>query len=390
MSGTERLVTVPFALAFVANFFQGLALHCYLHIPGYLDTLGATPTQVGLIVGTMSGAAIAIRPVAGFLMDRRGRRVVILGGALVHVAVCALYLTVDRVGPWIYIVRVLQGFAEGAIFSSLFTYAADIIPASRRTEGMGIFGVSGMLPMAFGGLLGDRILAAGAYRDLFLATVVIATVALLLSVPLRESRDGAPEIASRGFVSAAVQPNLMPIWFVGSAFAAALAGLFAFLKNFVDSEAIGSVGLFFSFYAGAASLLRVLFGWVPDRVGPLKVFFPSMVCIALSLVALGFARDDLGIAIAGTLAGIGHGYVFPILSAIVVQRALPADRGSAVSLFTAVFDAGMLVGAPALGWIAETGSGAAADYRRMYLVAAALPVIGAAIFYGWDRRVRDS
>lgn len=376
----ERLLTLPFALAFAANLFQGLALHGYLHLPRFLEGLGADEAMVGTIFGTLSGAAIFIRPFAGRVMDGQGRRPVILAGGVIHVVACALYLTVDEIGPWVFVVRGLQGFASGALFSSLFTYAADIVPASRRTEGIGLFGVSGMLPMALGGLLGDLVLSLGTFRDLFLVSVAISTFALLLSLPLRE--PDRHSVGGRGFFAAAGQRDLMPIWFVGSMFAMALSGIFSQLANYVSHEDVGTVGVFFSAYSGSAIVLRVFFGWVPDRVGRWRVLGPSLLAMGLAMGLLATAHDWVALVASGIVAGLGHGYAFPILSAVVVERANPADRGSAVSLFTAVFDLGIVVGSPALGAVVE-----ATDYRTMYAVAATLPVIGLIGFTVWDRRV---
>ena len=379
----DRFFTGPFVLAFAANFLQGLAIHPYLHLPGYLARLGAGEALIGLVFGMMSGAAIVIRPFAGRAMDGWGRRGVILAGGVLHVIVCLLYTTVDSVGPWLFTVRCLQGLAVGAIFSSLFTYAADIIPPAKRTQGIALFGVSGMLPMSLGGLLGDAVLAQWDYRELFFITAALALAALLLSLPLPE--PDRSRTMGRGFFGVLRQPDLMPVWFVGSMFATALAGLFAFLKGYTeDALGFGSVGVFFSWYTGAAIFLRVGFGWLPDRLGAMKIFYPSMALLALALVALSQARSDGWIAVAGVLAGTGHGYAFPILSTLAVERAHASDRGSAMALFTAIFDAGILVGSPLLGLIVEHTS-----YRTMYLVAAVMPVAGTAIFHLWDARVRD-
>lgn len=384
MSRREPLLTAPFLLAGLANLLHGLALHSYLHLPGFLDDLGAAPTLIGVIFGTMSAAAILIRPFAGRVMDSAGRRVVIIASGVLHVTACALYLTVDQIGAWVFVVRALQGFASGAMFSSLFTYAADIVPASRRTEGMGLFGVSGMIPISLGGLLGDFVLSRGDYHDLFLVSLGVAGLALAVSFPLKEpDRHRGGVVAARGFFDALGQRDLLPIWFVGSAFATGLAAAFNFLKNYVEHEQIGTVGMFFSFYAAAAILLRVFFGWLPDRVGPKRVFFPSMLTIGAAMIVLAAARSEAWIAAAGILAGIGHGFAFPILSALVVNRANPGDRGSAVSLFTAVFDAGIVLGGLLYGPIA----GEDEDYRTMYVVAGAIPLAGTVIFWLWDRAV---
>lgn len=380
MPRRERFLTMPFALAALANLLHGLALHGYLHLPGYLEQLGGDELVVGAVFGLMSGAAIAIRPLAGRIMDASGRRVVILAGGVVHLLACCLYLTVDSIGVWLVVVRALQGFAIGALFSSLFTFAADIVPASRRTEGIGVFGVSGMLPISLGGLLGDAVLARGSYRELFAVSAVIALLALLASLPLKEP-ERPRGAAGVGFFGALRQRDLVPIWVLGSMFAMGLAGAYTFVKMFVEQESVGSVGLFFSTYAAAAIVLRVGFGWLPDRVGAKVALYPAIVSIAISLAILVIAEGSLALAIAGVFAGLGHGFAFPILSALVVTRAHPSDRGSAVALFTAIFDAGILVGGPLLGVVARLH-----DLRTMFAVASLLPIAGLLVFALWERR----
>ena len=377
------LYTGPFLLAGAANLLHGLSVFAFLHLPGFLEGYGASPSMVGFIFGALSGAAMLVRPFAGRAMDIAGRRIVILVAGVVHVIACSLYLTVDGVGPWIVAVRCIHGLAQGSLFSAFFTYAADIVPPSRRSEGIGIFGVSGMLPMALGGLLGDIVLRFGSYRILFGVTAGVALLALLVSIPLPEpERDRS--VAPRGFFSALVQPDLLPIWFVGTIFATALAAIYTFLKSYVSETGLGSVGLFFAAYAATTIVLRMLAGSAPDRFGPMRVFYPAMLSLAIAMLAMALAKSTALLLAGAVLAGIGHGFIFPILTTLVVDRANPADRGSAVSLFTAVFDAGIFAGGPILGWIA----GPEKDYRQMYLVAGALPLLGAAAFHLWDRRVR--
>jgi len=381
----ERVLTGPFLLASLANLLHGLSVFAFLHLPGFVEDMGATPSVVGIVFGTLSGAAMVIRPFAGKAMDTGGRRLVILSAGALHVVACLLYLTVTSVGPWIFVVRSVHGFAQGALFSVLFTYAADIVPASRRSEGIGYFGVSGMLPMALGGLMGDVVLTYGTYQTLFVVTAGVAAIALGTSALLPEPKRDRSE-TPRGFFSALGQKDLVPIWVAGIFFATALAGVFTFIKNFIAAEAIGTVGLFFTAYAATTIVLRVGLGWMPDRLGPLRVYYPSMIAFSGAMVALSLAQGVPGLIAAGVLGGVGHGFVFPILSTLVVERANPADRGSAVSLFTAVFDVGIFVGGPLLGWIA----GPAGDYRLMYLMAASLPIAGALLFGMWDRRVRPA
>ncbi len=304
-----------------------------------------------------------------------------LGNAL-NVLVCALYLTVTTIGPWIYFVRILHGLAEAMLFTSLFTYAADLVPASRRTEGLALFGVSGMLPMALAGLLGDVVLAGADYGMLFRWAICFAVASLLLSLPLHDVVRGAPgSVPSRGFRAALSQPDLLPLWWIGTVFALSIASAFAFLKTFVESSGIGSVGGFFAAYSGAALVLRLLFAWLPDRVGAKRVLFPALVSLALGFLVLAGAADSRDVVLAGLLCGFGHGYAFPILFALVVTRASDADRGSAIAIFTALFDVGLVIGGPLFGWVSRSFG-----YLPMYMAAAGVIVVGSALYAVWDRR----
>lgn len=383
-TSTERLLTPAFLLAFAASFLTGLAFHGFLHLPGYIQQLGANEVEIGVAIAAMNLMAILARPAVGRLMDTRGRRVVVIGGSALTLVSCLLYLTVDTYGPWLFAVRLIHGLAGAAMFSVLFTIAADLSPAPRMTEGIALFGVSGMLPMAAGGLVGDFVLTHGTYRHLFLVTAGLAGLALVAVLPIRESRAplGAGEAPSRGFVAAALQRELLPVWIAGFGFAVAIASYFTFLKTWVVETGVGSVGLFFSAYSIAAVVLRVLFGWVPDRFGRKRILFPSLGCAAMGAVFMSQAGTPGAVAVAGVLCGIGHGYAFPIISALAVARARASERGATVSTFTALFDLGLLVGSPALGAVLR-----ATSYETMFLTAAGAVVLSATLFAVLDRAV---
>lgn len=307
----------------------------------------------------------------------------ILASNVLNTGVMALYLSVTAIGPWVYAVRILHGVAEAMLFTALFTYAADCVPERHRTQGLMLFGVSGMLPIALGGLAGDAVLARAGYATLFQVALGFATVALLLALPLPEMAPtaSAPEAeAPRGFRRVLVQPDLIPLWAIGTVFALALAAVFTFLKTFVMKTGIGSVGSFFSAYAGVALALRIFLGWLPDRVGAKRVLFPALLTLAIGFLALAVANDNRDVLLAGALCGAGHGYTFPLLFTMVVNRARGADRGSAMSIYTALFDLGVLLGGPSLGWVIDRF-----DYTTMFVTAATLIAMGTAGFALGDR-----
>lgn len=378
-----RLLSRAFVLAFAANLLHSLSFFAYLHLPGFLSDRGADELAIGLLFGVMAAAAIALRPAVGRLLDQRGRRVIARVGSVVHVLVTLAYLTVDTIGPWLVLVRIVHGAAEAMLFSTLFTIAADVVPASRRTEGIALFGISGLLPMSLAGLMGDVILTHAGYDELFLATTAAALLGGLCSWALPDSRPAAKVDAPppRSFLSAVMLPSLRPLWLMGLSFALAIASYFTFLKTFIEHVGFGSMGLYYTVYSLSAIVLRLLLGWVPDRVGPRRTLVPALSATVVGLVVLAQASSALWVAVAGLLCGAGHAFVFPILSALVVTRADEHERGAALSMFTALFDLGLLVGSPVLGAVLEwTG------YEVMFELAAAAAVVGG-IGYGlWDRR----
>jgi MFS family permease len=377
------LLTLRFALAWQASLFQGLAFFLFVHFPGYLTELGASEFQIGFVIAATAVSAIAIRPQLGRSMDRLGRRPVMLAGNLLNVLVLASYLTVDAIGPWLFVVRIAHGVSVGMVFASMFAYAADILPAERRTQGIALFGVSGLLPIALGGVIGDVVLARWGFDGLFLAALGLGATGLLLVLPLREAAAGRDEGIPVSFLRPLLQSDLRPLWWMNLVFSTALAGYFVFLRTFVDVTGIGSVGSFFGTYAVTAIVLRLGAGWLPDRVGQKRVMYPAVVSFAAGFLVLAAASNTGMIMIAGGLCGAGHGYLFPIMYSLSFGRARVGDRGSASAIFTGIFDLGQLVGAPLLGLlIVLTG------YTQMFLAAAAWVAVGTVIFAVWDGDLR--
>jgi len=379
----DRLLSGPFVLVSLSNLFQGVAFNLFLHFPGFLSELGAREAQIGLLFGVSSVASIVVRPKLGQVMDTRGRRGVILVGNALSVVATALYLTVHTLGPWIYFVRILHGLAQAVLFTVLFTYAADCVPEKRRMQGLMLFGVSGMLPIALGGLLGDALLARADFTLLFQTALGLAILAAFLALPLPEmSTPGSGDAADApaGFRKVLAQPRLVTVWGLTAIFSIALAAMFTFLRTFVDASGIGSVGGFFGAYASVAVTLRVIAGWLPDRVGAKRVLYPALATLVAGFLMLAFATSSHDVLIAGALCGAGHGYTFPLLFGMVVGRARTADRGSAMAIYTALFDVGVLLGGPLLGFVIEIRG-----YTAMFITAATLVAIGTTAFAVADR-----
>jgi MFS family permease len=375
------LFTPAFVLAWFANALLNLAGFLFVHLPGFLQQLGAAEAQIGRIMAAQAVGAILAWPLAGRAMDARGRPVVIRAGVALFVVVVGLYLAIDSLGPGIYAVRMLDGVAATLWYTALFTYAADLVPVQRRIEGLAMFGVSGLISIGLGAQAGDVILAYATYRELFLVALGFAILGLMLCLWLPDRRpEHSAGVPPRSVAATAVQRNLLPVWLAAFTFFVGVSALFTFMKTFVTTMGIGSVGAFFSGYTGIAVVLRVFLGWLPDRLGAQRTLGIAMSSYVAGLSALSLAQAPWHVLAAGLLCGAGHGYTFPVLISLVVARARAHERGAATAFFMALDWTALLLTGPMVGYVIEHWG-----YGTAFVGHALLLVLGIGLFHGLDR-----
>jgi len=366
----------------VVGFFQEVSFAVMVHFPGYLQDLGATESRIGLVYSVGAVVALVLRPAMGRVIDQWGRRRVMLVGGLLLAVSSAAYIPLDTFGPAVLVVRAVHASVEITLFTTLLAIAADIVPPSRRAQGLAVFGISGLLPIGLGSVLGDVVLAAGSFDRVFAIAAGLAAVSwvlawrlppLLAVDPLRERH--------RGFAGVIRQPDLGPVWLLTFTFALAMMIPFTYLRTFVDATGVGSVGLYFGVYSGVAIVVRILVSGAADRSGAHRVLLPSAAALVAQFVVLAVAKNDAAMVLAGGLGGFGHGLMFPVLSATLANRATIEERGTAFAVFSGLFDVVTLVAAPAVGVLIE-----AAGYPVSLVAVAATVACCGVGFAVWDRR----
>jgi MFS family permease len=382
----HHLYTRAFALCALANFAQAVSFSLFLHFPGFLKELGAGESEIGVLVALTALSTVVLGPFCGRLMDRHGRRPIIIGGNLLNVGAIGFYMTLHGLSPAMYVVRLFHGVAGMMLYSGLFTYAADIVPPARTAQGLALFGVSAMLSITVGGVIGDAALAWGGYQALFLTSLGCAIAGFALALPLRESggllaREAEPP---RAFRTTLCQPNLVPLWLVTWMFFFAQAGVFTFLKTYVMATGFGTLGAFFTVYTLTAIVQRLALGWVPDRLGLTRVLAPALLAFVVGLLLLSMAGSAWQVWTAALFCGVGHGYAFPILLGLVSRRARVTERGTAMAIYTTIDDGAVLVAGPLLGFLIET-----MGYAPMFWSVAGLLAGTTVLFLLWDRKRQE-
>ncbi|MDH3499649.1 MAG: MFS transporter [Acidimicrobiia bacterium] len=380
------ILTPPFVRVAVATFWIEVAWSLTIHLPRFFQDLGASEGQIGLLYSVAAAVGLALRPLVGRLLDVWGRKPLLVTAAVTEVVFLAAYLLVSAFAAPAFVIRVIQASAQLIMFTALMTYAADALPAARRAQGLALFGLTGLIPIGVGGVLGDVVIDAGGFTALLTSAVVAAALGatIMITLPVLPTLSPGDE-ARRSIWAAAKQPDLLPMWVLGLTFSIGLESIFVFMATFVDESRVGSAGVYFVAHSASAVAVRLVgSGWT-DRFGYRRVVLPSITMFAAAFVGLAFVDAVPLLVVAGVLAGTGHGTLFPAISSQVVARARPSERGSAIAVFTALFDLALLAGIPVVGRIIDT-----VGYRAAFLTIAVMISIGIAGFVVLDENPHRS
>lgn len=373
-----------FSRLFTAALLQELSFALLIHMPGYFSELGATEGLIGVLYASSAVVSLIFRPWLGRILDLTHRRTVLLVSAVVNMAVVIGLSTTSEWGPYLWVLFLVQRTVQIALFTTMLTYAVDSISIERRTQGLAIFGLSGLVPIAIGGYAGDILISTLGFDGLFYAATSVLVISWLIvwTLPVLPVRGHQPR---RSFWAAFVQRNLLPLWFATLLFSLGLESLFTFTRTFVDARQVGTAGLFFAVYGVTAAVTRIAGGQFYDRIPHRPLVVGSIAAYGIGLVFLGLAQDVAVLSLAAIITGTAHGAAFPILSSEVVNRARVSERGSAMATFTSIFDIALLAGAPAVGFLIE-GFG----YLTAFTAAGSALVLGAVAYRSWDRRIDTS
>ncbi|MFT7580146.1 MAG: MFS family permease [Myxococcota bacterium] len=362
----------------LAHFLMAVGFGTMLLFPLYATSLGAGRGEVGVIMATAGLSGLLTRPLVGWALDRWGRKPTIAVGTFWMAAGMWLVALVGDLGPAIYLQRAVFGVGLGALFTAYFTFAADLVPASRRTEGIALFGIAGLAPLALNPFVGDLGIEAADLRGFYpwASIVVVVSLAFVWLVPetVRPTASVVGHSRRKRLLAASktlVAGPLLPVWLATLIFATAVSVFFAFSTVTADTRGVARSADLWLTYAGGAACVRLFGSRLPDRLGPTKFVPPALLFYIAGLAVCVYAASSGAFMVAGLLAGIGHGYCFPVLTSLVVARAPDALRGSAMSLYTALWVVAELTMTPLFGVVGDATSDA-----TMFAVAVGLCLTG--------------
>ena len=379
----ERLFTPSYILMCLANFLTAFSFFLLVPtLPFYLvDNFGIDESMVGLVLSCYVVAVLCIRPFAGFIADMFPRKRVYLISYTLFALSFVGYLFVFSDIMLFILLRVIHGFAFGALNTTGNTLVIDIMPSSRRGEGLGCFGVTNNLAMAFGPMTGLFIISDENYTLLFVAALITAVVgcilASLVKVKFRQPLDRCGKMfsADRFLLFEGIPASLA--FFM-------LAIPYGMTSSYIAIYAaeVGiehGVGVFFTIQGAGLIVSRLISGKQVDKgfITPtitrgIAIALVGVTGEAMLSLACGF-NIGLGYVVyflSAFLIGYGFGTIFPAFNTLFINMAPNSRRATANATYLTGWDVGIGAGMLLGGALSVNGYSGSFAFSAILVVAA--------------------
>lgn len=357
----EPLWTRKFVLLLITAIFMYITTFMFIPtLPLFARNLGVTdPSVGGIIILVYTISCLASRAIWGDTADHWERKPVYLVGVIIMATAAPFFGLVSSLGG-ILIIRALQGIGFSASSTSGSAIAADLVPASRLTEGIGYYTLANTIGMALGPGLGLNMFQRGSWW-LFGAGTLIGIISLVTGLSLNYERkqssvkksssvsQTAPQAKANSKLDMLFEKSVMPTCLVILFTIMPYGAIMAYIASYGINQGIENIGLYFSMYALSLFVVRLGVGRLSDRYGITAIIIPGIVLMFCGLIVLGWASNLTIFLISAILFGLGFGVVFPLLQATGYVFCSPDRRGVASATLFATADLAYGLGALILG-----------------------------------------
>lgn len=381
----ERLVTPSYCCILAANFLLYFGFWLLTPIlPFYLSEIfQSSHTTIGFVLSCYTLSSLCIRPFSGYLLDTFSRKPLYLFAYFIFTLIFAGYMVAGLLTLFI-IFRIVHGISFGMVTVGGNTIVIDIMPSSRRGEGLGYYGLTNNLAMSIGPMIGLFLHNGGvSYIAIFsyaLGSCIVGFLAAsLVRTPYKPPVKREPVSLDRFILIKGLPAGLSLLL---------LSIPYGMTTNYVAmyAQQIGitaETGFFFTLMAIGMAISRLFSGRMVDKGKITQVIVAGLYLVCLcyfSLTACGWliCWNKTFVTVLfftiSLLLGIGFGTMFPAYNTLFVNLAPNSQRGTATSTYLTSWDVGIGIGMLSGGYIAEIST-----FKMAYLCGALLTVVS--LFY---------
>ena len=382
---TEKLWNGNYIKIWLANFmiFFSFMLLTPL-LPTYLsETFHADKDTIGMVLSGYTLTALVVRSLSGYMVDSFPRRVVLV---VSYTLFCLFFLGYVAAGTLLLftIVRTLHGAPFGATTVSNSTVAIDVLPSSRRAEGIGYYGLSNNIATAISPTVALLVYdACDNFEILFWLAFLTSAIGLALTASVKLSHR--PAVKKQGSISLD-RFILLKGWSQGISIIcfAFSYGILATYIAIYGKEELGitsGTGLFFALLAIGLICSRLIGSRTLRKGKILQNATAGIVIAMLGYLMFAALHNKVGYYGAALVIGLGNGHMFPAFQTMFINLATNQQRGTANSTMLVSWDIGIGLGI-LIGGVAAEYFGYSAAFWSAWVV----NIVGMLVFFAYGRR----
>ena len=379
----EKLWTKNFIIIIIINFFVFLNhLMILSTFPFFISYLGYSDSMSGACAAIFSLIAVLSRPFIGWVLDNGKRKQILLVGlcgmVIMPMGYIIIYTTLVSIGL-VILLRMAHGCALACSNTSTSTIATDIIPRSRFSEGMGMFGMATALATACAPTIGETLMNVS-FQLLFAVAAIIMVISLILFSMLKTPQIEAVKKPLK--LKNLIDRNAIPASLVVLIFLLTYGSLENYILKFASEENTITIsgGLYFTVMAVMLLLTRIFIGKVADQKGEAIFVYSCNAFMLLALILLAFSPNNITFLLSAVLSGYAFGGLEPSLQAMAVSIAPLERRGAANSTFLCAYDIGIGIGGGIAGVLIDV-----LGYHYMFAILSIANVISIIVYMAFGK-----
>jgi len=373
--GQQSIYTKNFKICFIGTFIFSFSFYYLIPVmPVYLEGIGKSKSEIGIIVGAFFAASIILRPVVGVTLKKYSNKSLMIIGSAIFALAPALYLTTTS-GLLLTLIRMFHGMGVAAFMTSAVIMVADTVPRGKLAHATGIYFTSANVALGIAPLMGST---AGRYFNFagqMIFLVIAALSVILLLININEQPQAKDVYEAKPFWGVLKERDVLIPTFVFVACTFSNGTINAFLPLQTLTWGYHNSGLYFSVFAVTIVAVRLLGGGLSDSFGRKAVILPCLVITSLGTMFLALVHTPLGLAFCAFFYAAGFGLLYPSLNAIIVERAEPENRSTALGIFSTSVDGGQFLGPAVMGYVGQYFG-----FGPMFMTAALAPLTGLLVF----------
>lgn len=381
----ERLWNQNYLKLWIANFMIFFSFWLLQPLfPLYLQQqYGADKETIGIVLSGYTITTLLIRPFSGFFVDSFPRKVVLLISYFSFAAFFGGYLMAGSLIVFA-LVRTLHGFPFGAVTVANSTVAIDVLPSSRRAEGIGYYGLSNNIATAIAPTIALWMYAwTQSYTWLFVFSLTMAMLGGIIDSSLhlrqRPAQKGKEKLSLDRFLL--LKGWSQSICVICYSFAFGILSTYVAIYGADELGMTAGTGIFFMLFAIGLILSR-LTGSRSLRKGRIahNATIGSVVALVGYLVFAGI-HSPFGYYAAPLIIGLGNGHMFPAFQSIFINLAPNEHRGTANSTLLVSWDIGVGLGIFAGGMISQYHG-----FHTAFWAGTAVCAAGVMLYFAYARK----